>query len=501
MVLGRMKLSLKGNDSNTLQALWIALGGLASFGFTMISSMILSRYFEKEDYGTYKQVLYVYHTLLTVFTLGLPRAFSYFLPRVPLEEAKDVVNKINRLLFIIGCVFSLLLFVFSGYIASILENENLSFALKIFSPVPMLMLPTMGLEGILSTYRTTQVSAIYTVLTRVLMLLCVSLPVIFFKGDYLQAIIGFVIASFFSCIIAMYMKSLPFKEVERKKTQLTYKTIISFTLPLMLASIWGIIISSSDQFFISKYFGTEVFAEFSNGSLQLPFVGMLLGASASVLTPVFSRKIHMNVDPRREILPLWTSVFKKNMMIIYPLVLFSIFFAEIIMVVLYGDQYANSGKYFQITLILNFFTLASYAPLIIAMGATRYYSNVHLVGAIILVICELICVYLSESPYMLVVVSMICHLGRITAMLYFIAKYLKVGMIELFPLKTIIVIIIPSILFLSLIKYILINCVELDNLVMLVAAFILYIVIYGAWSLYMKIDYYSIIKPLIKKMK
>lgn len=67
----------KNGDSNTLQAFWIAIGSLFAFGFGIVSSMILSRYFPKEDYGTYKQVIYVYTTLLTVFTLGLPKAFSY----------------------------------------------------------------------------------------------------------------------------------------------------------------------------------------------------------------------------------------------------------------------------------------------------------------------------------------------------------------------------------------------------------------------------------------
>ena len=46
----------------------VAMGSLFSFGFSIVSSMILSRYFDKADYGTYKQVMYVYNTLLTVFT-------------------------------------------------------------------------------------------------------------------------------------------------------------------------------------------------------------------------------------------------------------------------------------------------------------------------------------------------------------------------------------------------------------------------------------------------
>ena len=55
--------------NNTKQAAWTAIGSLFSFGFSIVSSMILSRYFDKADYGTYKQAMYVYNTLLTVFAL------------------------------------------------------------------------------------------------------------------------------------------------------------------------------------------------------------------------------------------------------------------------------------------------------------------------------------------------------------------------------------------------------------------------------------------------
>src|SRR5690554_7812014 len=90
---------MNNNNNNTVQASWIAIGSLFSFGFGIVSSMILSRYFLKEDYGTYKQVLYVYSTMLTVFTLRLPKAFSYFLPRVDENQAKSLIKKITNLFF------------------------------------------------------------------------------------------------------------------------------------------------------------------------------------------------------------------------------------------------------------------------------------------------------------------------------------------------------------------------------------------------------------------
>ena len=97
------------NNSNTVQAVWLGLGSFVSFSFGIISAAILSRYLSKADYGTYKQVLYVYNTLLVVFSLGLPRAYSYFLARVPIEAGYSIVRKINLMFLIIGIVFSLFL--------------------------------------------------------------------------------------------------------------------------------------------------------------------------------------------------------------------------------------------------------------------------------------------------------------------------------------------------------------------------------------------------------
>ena len=118
--------------NNSRQAAWVAMGSLFSFGFSIVSSMILSRYFDKADYGTYKQVMYVYNTLLTVFTLGLPKAYSYFLPRVNPQEAKDLINKITRLFFLLGGVFSILLFLGASLIAQFLKNPDLEIAYAIF---------------------------------------------------------------------------------------------------------------------------------------------------------------------------------------------------------------------------------------------------------------------------------------------------------------------------------------------------------------------------------
>ena len=362
------------STNNTKQAFWVALGSLFSFGFAIVSSMILSRFFDKGDYGTYKQVMYVYNTLLTVFTLGLPKAFSYYLPRVDISQANNLIKKITNIFFILGGIFSIFLFVCAGPIANFMNNEDLKEAIKIFSPVPLMMLPTMGLEGILSTFRKNKFMTLYTVVTRLFMLVCVATPVVFFNGGYIEAIWGFVISSFISFVLALYLKYMPVRGKGKEKCEITYNQIFKFSLPLLYASLWGILISSADQFFISRYFGNEVFAEFSNGSMELPFVGMIVGACATVLSPIFSRMSNEQVDPQKEILPIWKSVFEKSAKLIYPLVIYSIVFADIIMIILYGEQYECSATYFRIKSIIDFFRVIIYGPLIINIGKVNSFG-------------------------------------------------------------------------------------------------------------------------------
>lgn len=494
---------MENKSGNTIQAFWVLLGSLSAFSFAIISSMLLSRYFDKNEYGTYRQVMYVYNSLIVVFTLGLPNAYSYFLPKLSDGEAKDFISKLNFILLGLGGIMSLVLFGGAGVISGFLKNNELALPLRFFALVPLFMLPTMGLEGIMSTYRKTFFLAIYNIATKIFMLLCVVVPVIFFKGNVVSAIIGFTFASFLCFLLALFLKNWPVRKARKVKSCFSYRDILEYTIPLMGASIWGIIINSSDQFFISRYFGREVFADFANGSLELPIVSMVIASTATVLTPVFVRKVHFGGDNfKDEIIVIWKSVLSKTVKIIYPVVAFCFCFADMIIAVLYGEQYRDSAYFFQIKLIVNFFTVMTYGPLLFAINGQKFYYNVHMYGALILIALELFSVYLFESPYLISVISVLCQIGRVVVMFCFVANYFKITPIKLFPYSLVANILVPSIVLLIGIRYFLMDFLRVDNKgQILLFSFLLYSCLYSVWVLYRKIDYYSIFRPLLSKIK
>src|SRR5690606_25140158 len=181
--------------------------------------------------------MYGYSSLIAIFTLGLPRAFSYFLPRVNKGQAKDLISKINLLLMALGAAMSLSLFFGADFISGFLKNSDLATQLRYFAIVPFLMLPTMGIEGILATFKQTKFLAVYKILTQLFMLLCVVIPVIFFEGTVISAIIGFSIASFLCFLSAIYFKNRPVKGYVKPRSRDSLVEILSDTFLFMDAVI------------------------------------------------------------------------------------------------------------------------------------------------------------------------------------------------------------------------------------------------------------------------
>ena len=488
------------NQTNTYQAMWVGLGSLSSFAFTIVSAAILSRYLSKDEYGTYKQVMYVYNSLLIVFTLGLPKAYSYFLPKYDIKYGYSIVRKLNTMFLLIGFGFSIILYCGSSIIAEILGNDKLVSSLKLFSLTPIFILPTMGIEGIMATHKRNNINTIYVILTRIIMLVFVILPVMCYRANSESAIAGFTVSSFLVCIIGLYIKRIPYKGIISNKSDLTYYEIFRFSIPLMFASIGGIAIKFADQFFVSRFFGPEQFADFANGSTDVPFVGMVLGASATILLPEFSRCLSKYHCSYEDIIELWRRTTLKAALAIYPLIVFCIFYASDIMIFLYGNQYSSSATYFVVISIVNIFTIAPYYPIIIALGETKYYAKVHLFMAIFVWLIEYLTVCIYESVIAIAIVSALLQIIKIIIMTNFISKRFNVRLLNLFRFNRLFAILFSNIACCTIVYVLFKHLFILNNaFLVLLLSFTIYISSILLTQKMFNLDYFVIIKPIINK--
>lgn len=470
---------------------------------SILSSAILSRLLSKTEYGNFKQVMFIYTTLLIVFTAGLPRVFSYYLPKYTLEEGKSIVIKISTLLFFSGIFFSLVLYFGADLIALVLKNPKLAYNLRLFSPVPAFLLPTLGIDGVFSSYKKTQYTAIYNTITRILMLGCIVVPVILIKKDCATAILGWTIVSVLTFILALFFKNIPFKEIKKIQTNLTYREMFAYSLPIVYASLWGTAIKSADQFFISRYFGTEVFAEYSNGFIEIPLVSMVTGATSSIMMPLLSKMIH-DKTPVNEIAVLWQNVLTKSALIIYPIVIFCVFYSKEIMLILYSEKYANSAIYFQFSMILNLFNIIIFAPIIFAMGETKFYANMHLYSAIATWVIGFLVVTLFHSPIYYAIFSTFMACLRVIVALYFVSTKLKIAIINLFPFRICFLIVLQSALILFPFYYFskyFFQLQHIHNVVIIAVSVVFFSISILATAKFFKLNYWIVLQPLLRKIK
>lgn len=412
------------SNSNFNQALWLGISSVSTMLVSIVSAAILSRYFDKTEYGTYKQIIFVYTTLLTIFQAGLPSVFSYFLPKYPREAGKFIVNKINRVLFILGLLLSATIFLSSNLIADFLNNPELARGLKLFSPFPLFTLPTLGLEGIYVVNKNTRFVAIYNTITRLLMLLCIVLPVVFIKNSYETAVFGWGAASFLAFIIALFYKTRPYKDIEHaEEIPQLMKKVLAYSLPIMGTSCVMLFYNSINQLLISRFFGVESFAEFSNGFMPLPFIAIIINPIRIMLIPMIS-KAHSNGNFDDTWRFYYTSV-KEITLLIVPMVAFCFAFAQPIMVFLYGEQYASSYVFFMIALTFNYFEIIPMQVILSGLGRTKQLFWFDAIYTVFLLLLNMVLIKLGlSSPVVIAIVFTIVQilLRYITPYLYLVIK-------------------------------------------------------------------------------
>ncbi|TKG95419.1 hypothetical protein EYV94_08220 [Puteibacter caeruleilacunae] len=486
--------------SNTQQAVWVALGSLSAFLMSIVSSMVLVRYMSKSDYGTYKQILYVYNSLLVLFSAGIPSAYAYFLPRFSIEKQKDVVKRFTIVLLILGFIFSCVLFFSSGLIATILKNEKLAYSLKVFSPIPMLLLPTLGIEGIYSTLKRTHYVAIYHTVSRMVLLFSILIPVVVFQGSYIDAVYGWLASSFVLLWFGLSLKGKPYKNVDTGDSGVKTKELLTYSIPLMLATLLGVGTRAADQFFISRYFGEEVFAVYATGKLQLPFVGMITNAVITVLAPLFS-KLTVNLDDTTEIKELWTRSLMKSVKLIYPSVLFFVFFSVEIFEILYGKAYIESANFFCIYSMISFFQVVVFAPLILGLGLTKFYSRLHLFEFLMVWSLGIASMYLFRSPYSIIIIVSSVEILKILFGLRHIAKVLNTRYLDLLPIKKMGSYFLHGVLVLVVLR-LLVNNLWPSELIIVqtVVCFIIYVLLLLLTSKIVKLDYLESIQPMLQRV-
>ena len=422
--------TLRGGRS--AEAVRVGVSKGVSMCLSVFIAMALSRLMEPEAYGTYLQVLYVYGTLLVLFSLGLPACYSYFLARTDAGEGRAVVTKLTVMSAAMGCVFSLTLFVLSDDIAGLLGNAALGPCLRLFSAVPVAMMPVAGVEGVLVACRRSGQLAIYVCLSRLLTLLCVVGAARMCGGGPLAVTGAFAAASVASAVWGLWLSYRPFTGVAPSGSSPGYVDFLRFALPVFYAGIYSFVISSASQFFVSRYFGASDFAVFANGFREMPLAVVVMSAVGAVLWPELSR---LSMTDREECIGLWRRSVYKSAIVVWPVAVFCMFFAPEIMTAFFGESYRCGAVLFRLASLMCFVLVVPFFPLMTALGLSRGFARAHLLTAVAIVGLDCLAVRLIPSLTVIAAVSVTTRMLCVVSLLLMVSCATGLSAGRLLPLR------------------------------------------------------------------
>ncbi len=192
-------------------------------GITLIASVIsmlmgfvitilLGRYLGAGDLGLYRMVFTIYGIAMLFTAIGIPAAIIKCVAEFKYDEGKSdaIVSSGVITSLIIGIVFSMLFYFFSGIFEGLFNMPGLSGLLKILSPVFPFALVGGALLGFLNGCREMKKYGTSMIIQSVLMVI-VTVVLIYYGFGVAGAVIGIVLSSVGSCSFLILVSRNYFK--------------------------------------------------------------------------------------------------------------------------------------------------------------------------------------------------------------------------------------------------------------------------------------------------
>ncbi len=354
--------------SLTSRASWVFLARLSSFVFAIILPLILTRQLSQEDYGVYKVVFLVVSMASAMLPLGMNIGAFYFLSREG-EDRKATILNILLFLATAGTLGGGAVSLFPETLTFITGDDSIeSLApwvglLIAFWVVGMFLevAPIANQEPRLGSMLMLATSLTRTGMFVSSALVFATVPALIFAA-LLQIVVQIV-------VLLVYL-ARRFPGFWKAFDQQLLRRQLSYALPFGAAGLLYILQTDVHNYFVSHEFGPAVFAIYSIGCLQMPLVGMLTEAAASVLLP---RIVELRSDDDTEgIIQVTMRAARKMSVAFLPIYGLLTVMGEEVITLLFTERYLASLPIFRINLLMLLFNFLPTDPIMRAYPQYRY---------------------------------------------------------------------------------------------------------------------------------
>jgi O-antigen/teichoic acid export membrane protein len=323
-------------------AFLLVTGRTFGFAVSFVIPLVLARTFNRETFGTYRELFLLYTTLYGLAQVGMSESLYYFVPREPDHAARSLGNALMVLVGA-GLLCGVSLCVAAGPLARWFRNDDLTTHVPVFAVFLALMLVASTLEIVLiSRERYKQAAIVYASSDTVKALLfCV--PAILFRS-LTALLVGAVMFAMVRCVaLGRYVV----REYERKLAidVPLLKRQLAYAIPFAAAATLEIVQSNWHQYAVASWFDGATFAIYSVGCLQIPLVDLLSTSTANVMM------VRMSGDlaHHRQVLTLWHQTVERLAGVFLPLFLLITLTSRELIVTLFTERYSAAAPIFVVS--------------------------------------------------------------------------------------------------------------------------------------------------------
>jgi len=392
-------------------------------------SIILSRYFTKDDYGTYLHVQLIVNFATWAFLLGLPHSVYYFLPRV--AEQKKFIFMTLSVIVIISLSTSLLVFYNASSLSSLLSNPALIDLAYIIGLMVLFQIPLSLFEPLMITVGKIKEFSQVEIFFNLGLFALISAAVLFNADVSEILMLTAVLYSLRNAVLIYYASKIALSYIKDQVGEAySFKQQLDYSLPIGLSMGVMELSRYTDRIIVSNQTNPEDFAVYTRGAMEIPVVSILANTLDNLMMPKFVESYkNKRTD---EILHSWHSMIRLMAVFIYPCCLFLITSASLLIPALFSDKYIGSIIIFQIYTLGLLTRISTFNVIMRAIGKTKIILWISLFSILLNIYLTITLMELwglLGAPIATVVTTAMMRYAYLIGITY----YLKVKMLQVIP--------------------------------------------------------------------
>lgn len=365
------------NDSTRRQILSLGGAGLVARGIAIFMPVVLVRLLDIDTFGQYRYVWLIAGTATLLATLGMPGSLLYFVPR------SDGRNK-HRFVY-----QTLLFVVFTGLIAAVIfgpwnpwlpdRMRDISNSLYTVPLFVFLWLLGSVIEVLPNADQRIRWQS-FVILASSLFRALIILTTAWVTRDLQAILLAMIVLALFRVALLFYYVARFHPPPCSRITATSFKTQFSFALPLGISSKLFDLRRLGEQWIVAFLFAPSVFSVFSVAANILPLVQLIRKPVQSVILPKMSKAQGLADINSVKLLNKRGNVVVS--MVLLPMIALLMILAEVLMTVLFGQNYKGAGLIFQVYLLGVLPQAVEVGSILVAFAQARFMMRVGLIVAV-----------------------------------------------------------------------------------------------------------------------